>query len=212
MSAKEELAALKREVEELKAKLAPPKPFVPEPYQRYDPTAGMCMPPSALAAMVNAVPDRVLRDIVRDNRGPSTPTGMIPRSQQPTGGGSANVPGGGTGWVDPAPLGPPPGLRYVDQQLDAQDAKDRAELIEREAKLKAMEKLAEANRERRRATTRAHLSAARQCPEAARDRRGRSGLGAQTETAGSFVAAKARCRDFARRRVGLLDRLHGAPP
>jgi len=54
----------------------------------------MCMPPSALAAMVNAVPDRMLRDIVHDNRGPRTPTGMIPRSQQPTGGGGpANVPG-----------------------------------------------------------------------------------------------------------------------
>jgi hypothetical protein len=34
-------------------------------------------------------------------------------------------------------------LPYVDQQLDAQDAKDRAELVEREARFKAMEKLAE---------------------------------------------------------------------
>jgi hypothetical protein len=32
--------------------------------------------------------------------------------------------------------------RYVDAQLDHQDAKDRAELIERDAKLKAMQKLA----------------------------------------------------------------------
>ena len=46
MTAKEELAALKKKVEELEAKLSPPKPFVPPPYERYDPTAGMCMPPS----------------------------------------------------------------------------------------------------------------------------------------------------------------------
>jgi hypothetical protein len=69
MTAKEELAALKREVEELKAKLAPPKPFTPEPFQRYDPTAGMSMPPSALAAMVNAEPRGFMAGVVRDNRG-----------------------------------------------------------------------------------------------------------------------------------------------
>ena len=68
-----------------------------------------------------------MADVVRDNRGPTGPTGMIPRSQ-PSGGGAANVPGSGTGWAHEAPIGPPPGLRYVDAQLDAQDAKDRAEL------------------------------------------------------------------------------------
>jgi hypothetical protein len=145
MTAKEELAALKREVEELKAKLSPPKPFVPEPYQRYDPTAGMCMPPSALAAMVAAVPDHVIREIaMRDNRAPTGRPGMIPSPTQGTGDRApANVPRSGTGWAHERPLGPPPGIRYVDAQLDAQDAKDRAELVEREAKLQAMEKLAE---------------------------------------------------------------------
>jgi hypothetical protein len=141
MTAKDELAALKREVEELKAKLSPPKPFVPEPYQRYDPTAGMCMPPSALRAMVAAEPRGFMAGVVRDNRAPRTPA-TLP-SSQPTGGGAANVPGSGTGWAHETPLGPPPGIRYVDAQLDAQDARDRAELIEREAKFKAMEKLAE---------------------------------------------------------------------
>jgi hypothetical protein len=145
MTAKDELAALKREVEELKAKLSPPKPFKPEPYQRYDPTEGMCMPPSALAAMVAAVPDHVIREIaMRDNRAPTGRPGMIPNSQQPSGGGaSANVPGSGTGWAHERPLGPPPGIRYVDAQLDAQDAKDRQELIEKKAREQAMQKLAE---------------------------------------------------------------------
>jgi hypothetical protein len=139
MTAKEELAALKREVEELKAKLAPPKPFVPQPHQQYDPTAGMCMPPSALRAMLNAEPRDFMAGVVRDNRAPAGPTGAIPRS---TGGGPANVPGSGTGWAREIPLGPPPGVAQADRLMDAQDQKDRAELVEREAKLKAMEKLA----------------------------------------------------------------------
>jgi hypothetical protein len=80
----DELAKLKARVEELERAAAPPKPFVPEPYQRYDPTAGMCMPPSALAAMVAAVPDRVMRDIVRDNRNaPTGPTGRGRRRPRP---------------------------------------------------------------------------------------------------------------------------------
>jgi hypothetical protein len=127
MTAKDELAALKREVEELKAKLAPPKPFVPEPYQPIDWTARMTMPPSALAAMVEAVPDHLMRSIVKDHQGaPTGPTGMIPRSQQASsGGGPANVPGSGTGWTHETPLGPPPGINWVDAQLIADDVKQR---------------------------------------------------------------------------------------
>jgi hypothetical protein len=140
MTAKDELAALKREVEELKAKLSPPKPFVPKPYEPIDWTARMSMPPSALRAMVAAEPRGFMAGVVHDNRAPGTPTGTIPRSTG--GGGQANVPGSGTGWAHETPIGPPPGLRYVDAQLDAQDAKDRAELVEREARIKAMEKLA----------------------------------------------------------------------
>jgi hypothetical protein len=35
--------------------------------------------------------------------------------------------------VDPTPLGPVPGLRWMDQMMDAADRRDRAELIEKEA-------------------------------------------------------------------------------
>ena len=70
----DELAALKARVEELERAAKPPEPFKPEPYQRYDPTAGMCMPPSALAAIVAAVPDRLIKEIVRDNQAPRGPT------------------------------------------------------------------------------------------------------------------------------------------
>jgi hypothetical protein len=121
----DEIAALRKRIEELEAKAKPPeppKPFVPEPYQRYDPTAGMSMPPSALAAMVAAEPRGFMQGVVRDNRAPSTPTGAIPRS---TSGGPANVPGGGKGWVEPTPLGPPPGIHWVDAQLIADDVKQR---------------------------------------------------------------------------------------
>jgi len=141
----EEIAALRKEVEEIKAKLSPPKPFVSEPYQRYDPTAGMCMPPSALAAMVNAEPKGFMAGVVRDNRGaPTGPTGAIPRSTG--GGGPANVPGSGTGWAHETPIGPPPGVAQADRLMDAQDARDRAELIKRDAQLRAMEKLAEGDK------------------------------------------------------------------
>jgi hypothetical protein len=151
MSKKDEIAALKAKsaaqdakIAELEAKLAPPKPFVAKPHEPIDWTARMSMPRSALEAMIAAEPRNFMADVVRDNRGPTGPTGMIPRSQQASsGGGPANVPGSGTGWAHETPIGPPPGLRYVDQQLDAQDAKDRAELVKRDAQLKAMEKLAE---------------------------------------------------------------------
>jgi hypothetical protein len=76
--------------------------------------------------MVAAVPDRMIRDIVHDNRAPTGRPGMIPNSQQSSGGGGpANVPGGGTGWVDPVSLGPPPGINWVDAQLIADDVKQR---------------------------------------------------------------------------------------
>jgi hypothetical protein len=65
---------------------------------------------------------------------------MIPRS---TGGGGPAASGSGTGWAHETPIGPPPGLRYVDAQLDAQDAKDRQELIEKKAREQALLKLAE---------------------------------------------------------------------
>jgi len=127
----------KNEIAELKARIAklerdakpepPPKPFVPQPHQQYDPTAGMCMPPSALAAMVNAVPDHVIREIaMRDGRAPTGRPGMIPTSQQSSGGGSANVPGSGTGWAHETPIGPPPGINWVDAQLIADDVKQRS--------------------------------------------------------------------------------------
>jgi hypothetical protein len=126
---KAEVAAQRAEVEALKAAqvkaAAPPEPFKEKPFQRYDPTAGMCMPPSALAAMIAAEPKGFMHDVaLRDNRAPTGRPGMIPNSQQ-SGGGSGPSPSSTPGWVDPKPLGPPPGIHWVDAQLIADDVKQR---------------------------------------------------------------------------------------
>jgi hypothetical protein len=102
------------------------------------------IPPWLVRDTVGGVTDADARDIVRASHRPQSPGSAIPSSQQLTGvhpgGGSAS---GGTGWVAPTPLRPPPGVAQADRLMDAQDAKDRAELIERDARLKSMQKLAE---------------------------------------------------------------------
>jgi hypothetical protein len=70
----DEIAALKARVEELERANKPPEPFVPKPHEPIDWTARMTMPPSAIRAMVDAVPDRLIKDIVRDNQAPRSPT------------------------------------------------------------------------------------------------------------------------------------------
>lgn len=82
-----------------------------------------------------------IQDIVRDNRAPTGPSsqGIIPSSQVVSNvrvGGGAGPPGGGTGWMKETPLGPPPGVAQADRLMDAQDRRDRAELIQREEAMK----------------------------------------------------------------------------
>jgi hypothetical protein len=49
----------------------------------------------------------------------------------------------GSGWREAAPLTPPPGIAQADKLMDAQDARDRQELIERKAKEQALLEAAE---------------------------------------------------------------------
>jgi hypothetical protein len=115
----DELAALKARVEELERKAKPPepeKPFVPAPYQRYDPTAGMSMPPSALRAMVAAEPRGFMAGVVHDNRAPTGRPGMIPQEQ--VSGPRASA-GDGKGWAREIPLGPQPGIDLIDRGVNA---------------------------------------------------------------------------------------------
>jgi hypothetical protein len=57
-----EIDVLKARLAELERAMRPPAPLDVK-VQRYDPTARMTMPPSALREMVNGVPDSVVRDL-----------------------------------------------------------------------------------------------------------------------------------------------------
>jgi len=77
----DELAALKKEVAALKEALSgkadkpePKKEFVPQPYERYDPTEGMRMPLSALQAMVQDPSNQVMPGVLQDRHAPTSPT------------------------------------------------------------------------------------------------------------------------------------------
>jgi hypothetical protein len=147
----QEIADLKREVAELKAKVSPPeskfKPmsdaeWIDHVHQMRERNASV-IPPWLREACAGGVTEADCADIVRASHRPTGRPGKIPEEGQTSGRPGGNVPGSGTGWASETPLGPPPGIRYVDQQLDAQDARDRAERVEQEARLQAMEKLAE---------------------------------------------------------------------
>jgi hypothetical protein len=63
---------------------------------------------------------------LRDARAPTGRPGMIPAT-----GGGGEAPksaGDGKGYVEPRPLGPQPGINWVDAQLIADDVRQRAEL------------------------------------------------------------------------------------
>jgi hypothetical protein len=115
----DELAALKARISELEAKVSPPpkKEFVPEPYQRYDPTEGMRMPPSALREMAQHPCNQVMRGVIQDRHAPTGRPGMIPSSG--SGGPPSSSKSSTPGWVDPRPLGPQPGIDLIDKGVNA---------------------------------------------------------------------------------------------
>jgi hypothetical protein len=72
--------------------------------------------------MMKAVPDSLMRDIVMDNRrGISNSASMIPDRER-------NKPvTKGSGWVEPTPLGPPPGIATIDAMVEADTQRQRHE-------------------------------------------------------------------------------------
>jgi hypothetical protein len=78
-------------------------------------------------AVAGGVTDADAQDLVRASHRPQGPSsqGAIPSSQQVS---NVRGAGGGSGWAREIPLGPPPGIQYVDAQLIADDVKQRAEL------------------------------------------------------------------------------------
>jgi hypothetical protein len=130
---KDELAALKKKVEELEAKVSPPKSnFVPMTdaehrdmvHQMRERQANTWMPPSAIREMAEHPCNQVMPGVIQDRHAPNSP-GMVPSSQRVS---NAQPAERGTGWIDPRPLGPPPGIQHVDAQLIADEVRQRAEL------------------------------------------------------------------------------------
>jgi hypothetical protein len=134
MTAKEELAALKREVEELKAKISPPKSdFKPmsvaewqdQMHQMREGRMSFATPPSVVRDWA-VLDDATVKGIIRDYRNaPTGPTGAIPSSRQVTGGGGP-PPSSTPGWSEPRPLTNPPGTNWVDAITIADDVRQRS--------------------------------------------------------------------------------------
>jgi hypothetical protein len=152
MSDNEELAALKLRVAQLELERAA-KPQSPEDRERevaaYRDQVHQARERRA-NAMTWASPEQ-LRAMAEASGGPGaihdiwshgtvqTPSGAGTSGQVTgvrVGGGPTGIPGDGTGWAREIPLGPSHHQRYVDAQLDAADARDRAERIEAERRRK----------------------------------------------------------------------------
>jgi len=116
------IAKLERELTELKAQVKPPepKPFVPTPMPKYDPTENFRLPASAVRAMVDVIPD--FRGIAQEQKqGVGQPGGFLgqePKAEPREPPRARHI-----------PLESPPGVAICDQMMDAQDALDRAERI-----------------------------------------------------------------------------------
>jgi hypothetical protein len=121
-----ELDDLKAEVAALKRAIDPP-PRSPSTHQPIDYTANASMPASALKAMIDAVPESVMRGLRADALKPNPITGgAAPQPEPPVQRGS--------GWAKPIPIESPPGIEHCDRMMDAQDEIDKAELTLKLAK------------------------------------------------------------------------------
>jgi hypothetical protein len=137
MSSESELQELKKRVAELEDAAKPKEPFVPGPRFQFDPTAGASMPRSAMKAMIDAVPDALMRDLRSDAMKPNPVTGGPNPQPQPQ-------VRRGSGWRDEVPLENPAGSgqRYIDAIVDEADRRDKVELAMSIAKTRAAMKQA----------------------------------------------------------------------
>jgi hypothetical protein len=128
-----ELAELKRELAALKSALKPANPAAFERelaewkekmHEVAEARAARFggFSPEDLRAMNAAAPADVVSDLVSHGTvpGPSG-AGKVSGQVKVSSGGS------GTGWVNPRPIGPPPGVAHCDRMMDAADARDRRE-------------------------------------------------------------------------------------
>jgi hypothetical protein len=141
MGRDDEIADLKQQVAELKKAVAPPKSaaqrmqedreYMSKLHASREARMNHASPPMS-AEQAKAYTDAAggpagVRDLVQHGTIPG-PGGQIPTTGQVGPVHSSPGIGRGSGWVTPPPLGPPPGINYVDAQMDAQDKLDRAEL------------------------------------------------------------------------------------
>jgi hypothetical protein len=94
-----------------------------------------------LREMDAACPPSAMQDIITKGAAPRPPSadgvsGQLTRAHPSPG------LAGSHGWQNPRPLGPPPGVAAADRLMDAQDARDRHDLMVAEARRAAERKLA----------------------------------------------------------------------
>ena len=133
-----ELELQKKKLKDLEAKVNPP-PREPYVHQPPDYTAGMSMPRSAMQAMIDAVPESVMRELRSDARKPNPVTQASSSLLTTTPSAQSQPTQRGTGWRESAPITSPPGVALADRLVDQQDKIDRVELAERLAKAAAIE-------------------------------------------------------------------------
>jgi cell division septum initiation protein DivIVA len=117
---------LEREIEFLKAQIAAltqTNPSPTKPFAKFDPTANLTMPQSAIEAMTAVVGDRDLASIVQEQRsGVAQPSSMIKPdpSAQPK-----QI--GKNGWLEERKLEPPPGVDLIDRIAQGFAERERRE-------------------------------------------------------------------------------------
>jgi hypothetical protein len=150
----DKIAKLEAEVAALKA--AQPKPqksfaeleqeareYASQMHELREGRMAYAIHPATVRDLAGGVSDADARAIAGTARAPTGPTTMSPSAPPVTArsGGGGNVPGGGTGWSREIPIGPSMHQRYVDAQLDAADARDKAERVREQAQLRAADRL-----------------------------------------------------------------------
>jgi hypothetical protein len=133
-----ELAALRARVAELEARTNPPAPPKFEAGPRGSTTTELALSRAslsreAMAKMVEAVPDAMVRQIVNGNRATATLNPLPQPNTTPR-----VTEQNRSGWREAQPLSNPPGIAIADRLMDAADARERADLIAAEARRRLM--------------------------------------------------------------------------
>jgi hypothetical protein len=135
-------AELSERIAKLEAAAKPAEPFKSDWRGPIDYTEGMSMGRSAMQAMIDAVPESLMRELRADARKPNPVTQASSSPLTTTPSAQSQPQRRGTGWRDEIPLGPPPGIEHCDRLVDAQDRIDRTELAMRLAETEAALKTA----------------------------------------------------------------------